>query len=325
MNRLVLVTGASGFVGRPLCETLKSRGYRIRASLRRSSQSGPWHESFLCDLTDEILPESLTKGVDVIFHLAGLAHALAPEPGIERRYVEVNVEGTRRLLRRARRDGVRAFIYFSSIKSVADPGEECVDESWDYPPDDPYGLSKREAERLVLEAGRDHGLHVCCVRPALVYGPEVKGNLRRMIRAVSANRFPPLPEMNNRRSLVHVRDLAEAAILAAERPEAGGKVYIVTDGHTYSTRRLFEEISQALGKRIPGWTVSGGLLKGLARIGDGVGRVLGRRMFFDTEAFTRITGSACYRSDRIVQELGFEPKHNLVDSMPEMVRSIVKS
>lgn len=325
MSSLALVTGAAGFVGRPLCETLRQRGYRVRALLRGEPQTGPWDEVLLCDLPADDLPAPLMKGVDTVFHLAGVAHALKPVPGMEKLYFQVNVEGTRRLVEQACRDGVRALVYVSSVKAMADPGEDCVDESWEAEPHDAYGLSKRRAEALVLEAGRGCGLHVSCLRPALVYGPGVKGNLERMIRAVAGNRFPPLEETNNRRSLVHVRDLAEAAILAAERPEANGQAYIVTDGATYSTRSMYEGMLRALGKKVPDWTFQSRWLRFLARLGDGAGWVMRRRMPFDSEAFAKMSGSACYRSDKIMRELGFRPTRNLMDSIPEMVHSVVRA
>ncbi|WP_295884172.1 NAD-dependent epimerase/dehydratase family protein, partial [uncultured Thiohalocapsa sp.] len=201
-----LVTGAGGFVGTALCRRLRADGHRVRALLRQPAD-GPWDERLTCDLGTDPLPVGLMDGIDGVFHLAGIAHVQDVAGISDAVYKQVNVAGTAALLDAAVTAGVRGFVYFSSIKAAAEPGERCVDETWDAWPADAYGRSKREAEALVLRAGREQGLHVCNLRPCLVYGPGVKGNLARLIEAVDRGRFPPLPELGNRRSMVGLDDL----------------------------------------------------------------------------------------------------------------------
>jgi len=200
---------------------------------------------------------------------------------------------------------------------MGEGGDECQDELAACYPGTPYGRSKLEAERLVLEGG--YVPEPLVLRLSMVYGPTRKGNLPRMIRAVAKGRFPPLPETDNRRSMVHVDDVVQAALLAAENPVAAGKTYIVTDGETYSTRQIYEWICEALGKPVPGWHVPLPVLKALARAGDGVGRLRGRRFIFDSDALEKLVGSACYSSEKIARELSFDPKHHLRASLPEIV------
>jgi len=97
------------------------------------------------------------------------------------------------------------------------------------------------------------------LRLSMVYGPTRKGNLPRMIEAVTKGRFPPLPETGNKRSMVHVDDVVQAAMLAAERPESVGQTYVVTDGPPYSTRQIYECICEALGRDAPKWHVPIGM------------------------------------------------------------------
>jgi len=153
----------------------------------------------------------------------------------------------------------------------------------------------------------------------MVYGPGVKGNLPRMIEAVAGNRFPPLPETGNKRSLVHVDDVVEAAILAAEKPVAAGQIYIVTDGRPCSTRQMYEWICLALDKPVPKWQVPMALLKAMAMTGDILGRVRGRRFIFDTDALHKLIGSAWYSSGKMERELGFVPKYDLQGSLPSII------
>lgn len=315
------MTGAAGFVGRRLCEYLHSQGHEVVALLRRSAAAGSWHRSFCCELGREALPNGLMEGVDGVFHLANLAHA-DPADCEADKYWRVNVAGTEALLTAARQAGVGSFIYFSSVKAVVEPGKRCVDENWDGMPTDPYGRSKREAERRVLSTGAACGMHVCNLRPALVYGPGVKGNLFRMLRTVARRRFPPLPDFGNRRSMVSLDDLITAAWLSATSPKANGRTYIVADGVDYSPRELYEAILRALGMPLPRWRIPGLVLRFAARAGDGVSWMLRRRMPLDSAVLSRLKGSACYRSDLIREELGWKPVKNLYDALPEMVEDI---
>ena len=195
----------------------------------------------------------------------------------------------------------------------------CLDESFDGPPETPYGRSKLEAERVALEIGRRTGIHVTCLRFPLVYGPGNKGNLFRMIAAIDRGVFPPLPEFGNRRSMVHVVDVVQAAVLAAETPAANGQCYIVTDGRLYSTRKLYELICRALGKPIPCWHAPQWTLRGLGKVGDVIGRIRGKRFLFDSDALDKLIGMAWYSSEKIAHQLGYQPSITFPDALPELV------
>jgi nucleoside-diphosphate-sugar epimerase len=166
--------------------------------------------------------------------------------------------------------------------------------------------------------------HPVVIRPSMVYGNTEKGNLPRMIQAIRRGVFPPLPETHNRRSMVHVDDVVQAAILAAEKPEAAGQIYIVTDGQAYSTRQIYDWIRSVLGKSQLNAAIPMGLLTVLAKLGDCIGGVLGRRFPFDKDALDKLTGSAWYSSAKIQRELGFSPQHTLQSSLPDIVRYLNK-
>jgi len=313
--RGALITGASGFIGRALSGRLKEKGRAVHA-LMRTYADGPWDECVVADVAGEI-PVNILHNVDTVFHLAGKAHALSETRQDESEYFYINTEGTRRLLDAAREAGVRRFIFFSSVKAMGEGGDVCLDESAACCPETPYGKSKLEAERLVLEGG--YVPEPVVLRLSMVYGPTRKGNLPRMIEAVARGRFPPLPDIHNHRSMVHVDDVVAAALLAAEKTEATGQTYIVTDDTPYSTRQMYEWICEVLGKQAPSWCVPMGVLKMLARVGDGIGVIRGRRFMFDSDALEKLTGSAWYSSEKIEKELGFLPERNLRDSLPEII------
>lgn len=321
-DRNVLVTGASGFVGRHLAAALQECHANVAVLLRRPEtwrQGGVWRE-LAGDLTR---PESLQGkcgGIDTVFHLAGLAHvegersAQAGDP-----HWRITVEGTRALLAEAVRAGVRRFVFVSTVKAMGEGGDKRLDEASAEAPESAYGRAKLAAERLVSETCDEHGIEWVVLRLPMVYGRDNKGNLPRMVAAVDKGWFPALPEVRNRRSMVHVDDVVQALLLVAAAPEAAGEVYIVTDGQVYSTREILDLIRDALGLPALQWSVPWGLLKLMARLGDIGGRLLRRRMPFDSAVSEKLLGSAWYSSEKIARELGYRPTRMLRDVLPEIV------
>ena len=317
----VLVTGANGFIGSRLVRQLKQQGYQVR-TLSRSLDADS-NDHWLLDLAVDECPAPLFDGIAIVFHLAGKAHALAETTQEAAEYRNINTEGTRKLLAAAQLAGVQSFVYFSSIKAVGDSPEQIIDETFDAPAETPYGQSKYLAEHLVLQGG--YVPHSVVIRPCMVYGNTEKGNLPRMINAIRRGLFPPLPETNNRRSMVHVEDLVRAAILAMEKPEAAGQIYIVSDAQQYSTRQLYDWIRAALGKPPISWQIPFSVIKALAKMGDIMGRMSGRRFPIDSDSLHKLTASAQYSSAKITRELGFHPQHSLQQTLPEIVRFLNRS
>ncbi len=319
--RSALVTGGTGFIGRTLCERLKSRGVQVHAVARRASD-GPWDRMFVADIRKGPLSEIVFKNVDTVFHLAGKVHALADLDSEETEYVSANVDGTRNVLSAAAQAKVSRFVLASSVKAGGEGSDICLDEAMEDHPESSYGRTKLEAERMVFKLARENDIHAVVLRLPLVYGPGHKGNLERMLQAVAARRFPPLPEFDNQRSMVHVKDVARAAILAAESPKANVQSYIVTDCRPYSTREIYSLMSVALGRREPRLSIPKMALHASARIGDVIGRLRGRRFVFDSDALEKLASSAWYSSKKIETELGFRPEYDLEKALPEMIATL---
>lgn len=315
-----LVTGATGFIGRQLCQSLQATGVHVTA-LGRQQQSGPWDRFKTGDIAG-ILPMDLCEQIDVVYHLAGIAHAMKLPKSEQGCYEQVNVHGTRHLLELIQESHVNSLVYFSSIKAMADPGDDCVDETFTARPTDPYGLSKRLAEEAVLEFGQRQGFHVCVLRPCLVYGPLPKGNLLRMLQAIKKGRFPPLGIHQNRRSMVSVYDLIQIAQRVAGDPRAHGQTFIISDGEQYSTSRIYASMFEALDKPLPRWSLPVWPLSLLAAIGDGIGAIIGRPFPFNSETLHRLTGSACYLNRHVCRSLDWQPTQTLETCLADMVRSL---
>ena len=315
----MLVTGGTGFIGRRLVAALRERGARVRVLVRGQGLGAPsplagegWGggavETMVGDLADAASLARACAGIDTVIHAAGFAHAdAAATPDFAARHWTVNAEGTFHLLDAAVAAGVERFVYLSSVKAVGEPGPQCVDEGWDAPPETPYGRAKRAAETRGLAVGLETGLHTVNLRLALVYGPGMQANLARWVEAVRRGGCPPLPETGNRRSLVHVDDVAQAVLLAAAHPAARGQTYLVTDDQPYSGRELYLIIRQALGLSAPRWAVPASVLDGAATLADGALGWTGRRDRPARAALDKLLGWAWYDSTRIERELGYRP------------------
>lgn len=303
-----LVTGATGFIGRRL---LRAGDVALVRALRGLPQER------VGDLLDPVSLERACAGVDTIFHCAGYAHAFASsDPDTHRR---VNFEGTRNLVEAAGRSGARRFVFLSSVKAMAEPGDDCVGEDWPGEPVTPYGRAKRAAELAVLEAGAKYGMHVANLRLAMVYGRGGGGNLDRMARGIRAGWFPPLPETGNRRSLVHVDDVVAAMRLVAESPAANGRTYIVAAARAWSGREIYDALRAVLQKPTLRWQVPAGLLRAGGIAGDALGTLLRRPLPFSSEVVERLLGSACYSPARIERELGWRARVGLEEGLREMI------
>jgi len=317
----VLVTGASGFIGQHLVNRLLRDKLYIRVLIRASSTKHNWNDNVdivkgdICDIKSI---RRSTSGVDTVFHLAGKVHDLDGLIGRDE-HDEVTLKGTQNLIAASRESDVKRVVFLSTLSIYGTSSQVIQDETASSDAVSPYGRAKFQAEQCVLEQGAKFDIHVCCLRPAMVYGPGCKGNLPRMIKMIDRGLFPPLPGLGNRRSMVHVANLVEAAILAATHPTANGQCYIVTDEKAYSTRELYEMICQGLGKRVPMWHVPLGMLKMLGYVGDLVGRVRGKRFLFDSNALEKLIGSAWYNSEKISQELGYLPTITFEKALPELI------
>ena len=317
----VAVTGATGFLGRALVEQLIVGGVAVRA-ITRGGRPSPGAETIQSDIRDADRLAKAFRGVDAVFHLAAHVHDLRSADDSVRQEA-VTLGGTLAVLNAAERAGVGHVVFASSLAVFGPVGNATVNEEHPCRPDTPYGRAKLEAEAALVEFTARTGAFGSCIRPAMMYGPHGPGNLPRLIRALNGHWRPSLPEFGNRRSMIAVSDTAAAMMLAWRAKIRGGRAYIVTDGETYSTRRIADMIQHALGRRASRVTLPRAVFTAAARIGDLAGEVLGRRAPFDSVAFDRITGSACFDASRARRELGFAPTLTLADALPAIVREVV--
>ena len=320
-SRTVLITGANGFVGQLLCAAMLKQGWRIRAALRLPHQMPAGVKPVIIGEIDGKTgwAEAL-RGVDVVIHLAARVHVMkdaAADPLAEFR--KVNLHGTANLAQQAARAGVKRLVYVSSVKvngenTLSPPsansgqakpspqggGERTTFTETDMPaPQDPYAISKWEAEQALHHVARETELEVVIVRPPLVYGPGVKGNFAQMLAAVAKGIPLPLASVRNQRSLIYVGNLVGALIACATHPAAAGQTYLVCDGEDVSTPDLLRRLAAAM-------EVSSRLFPCPPALLRLAGKLAGK-----SEQIERLLGSLQVDSDKMRRDLNWQPPYSL--------------
>jgi len=259
----VLVTGASGFVGRAVAERLALDGYAVRAPIRNPEGVRPIGVE--CVSGVDVGPASdwrrVLDGAEIIVHCAARVHVMREKEGDPRaEFKRINVDGTLNLARQAAEVGVRRFIFLSSIGVNGNETRGRPFSPADEPaPHSAYAESKHQAEISLRNLALQTGLQVIIIRPPLVYGPRAPGNFNRLLRAL--HRGLPMPfgsVVNNRRSLVALDNLVDLIAVATHHPAATNQTILVSDGRDVSTAQLLTELARALGKdvrllKVPVW------------------------------------------------------------------------
>src|SRR6267378_3155227 len=310
-----LFTGADVFIGGVLTRRLEASG----SDVYRLSRKGSGPKTVTNDIGKDPIVGLSEIRPQAVFHLAARVHRMDEGGDAEAEHIRVTVDGTTYLLQAAAEAGVQAFVFFSSVAVMPEGSASPLDESAPPAPTAPYGRAKLRAEELVLGMNGKSGMRTVCLRLPMVYGPGHKGQLPRMIAAIDRGVFPPLPQYPGKRSLVHVEDAAAAAILAAQRPEAAGKVYIVSEPRAYSSREIYEIVLQALGRKAPPWHVPRAVLASMALAGDLGERIVRRRLPLDSAALSKLSVPAIYSGGKIERELGFKTKRSFATAAREVV------
>lgn len=310
----VVVTGANGFIGSHLIDELVDRGHKVRAIVR--SEQAARNVSASAEIFTIDNPHSVdawgtaVAGCDVVLHLIGLAHSAADDVGGDlQKFRDVNVGITDRVVDACLRNGVHRLIYLSSIKAVGEGASEPYTEASECLPENPYGESKREAEMLILERTRDASLEASIVRPPVVYGPGVKGNIVRMMKLVRSRLPLPIRCLKAKRSMVYVGNLTDALCAMVESRSPVEGVYHVSDGEDpLSTRELLVELGRLMGKRVVEVPVPAPLLHAMGRL-VGMGEEAGR-----------LTRALITRGTRLPEELGWTPPHSMQEGLAATVQ-----
>jgi nucleoside-diphosphate-sugar epimerase len=302
----ILITGASGFVGKEVCNTLQRRGTPFSAAVRNNAKGNQFQVG---DLTNATRWTDALSGCDVVMHLAARVHAMKDNVNDPLdAYRAVNVDATINLARQAVENGIKRFIFVSSVKVNGEMTADKPFSAHDRPaPIDPYGQSKLEAECALQTLSRETGLEVVIVRPPLVYGPGVRANFLKLMQMVKLGLPLPFGNIQNRRSMVALDNLIDFLILCADHPDAAGRVFMVSDDNDLSLQDLILLLARFMGKSSIMVPVPVGLMMSCAR------------MFGNAENANRLFGSLQVDITDTKECLGWRPVESVETAMKKTV------
>lgn len=305
MSRKIVITGASGFVGRALAERLQCDGEQV-LGICRGDRDLSFPIVTIPSLEDPWALRKTLNGAEIVVHCAARAHVMqdtAEDPLSVFR--KINRDMTLAVARKSAESGVRRFVFLSSIKvngeSTSGRGPFRPDEQ--ACPEDPYGFSKLEAEQGLIEIASETGMEVVIIRPPLVYGPGVKGNFASMMRLVKKGLPLPLGAVHNKRSLVALDNLVDLIVTCIDHPDGANQVFLAGDGEDLSTTELLRAVAVAMGKPSRLLPLPAGLLMAGAAI-------LGRKAVAQ-----RLLGSLQVDISKAQSSLGWQPPLSVNDGL----------
>lgn len=306
----MLVTGGTGFLGRAIMQSLRDAGHDPRSLQRRPSADDT--SALSGDVRDEAALTRALQGADAVIHAAGLAHVfrgVAQAP-----FADVNERGTDVVARAAVSSGVAHFVLISSVAVYGDgPGR--TDEDAPCRPVGPYAVSKAAAEGRAIAALRGSPVRLTILRVATLYGEGDRGNVQRLLRAISRGRFVWIGRGTNRKTLVHVADAARACVLPLARRGDAVEVYNVA-APPVTMRAVVEGLARALGRAVPSWHLPPALALALARAARPVMPAQGRAL---EQAIVRWLSDDVYPAEKLSRRFDFEPRVALAEGLERQV------
>lgn len=310
---MILVTGATGFVGSSLLSSLRAAGTPARAVMRRAGGAGcDGDVAWIPDLALSVDWRPILSGVHTVVHAAARVHVMresAADPLAEFR--RANVEGTMRLAEQAADAGVRRFVFISSVKvnGESTPLGQPFKADDAPAPEDPYGVSKREAEDRLRTLARESTMDVVIIRPPLIYGPGVKANFRQLTALVQRGVPLPLGAIRNKRSFVALDNLNDLIRTCVGNPAASNQTFLVSDDNDLSTTDLIRRLAKA-------YRVPSRLLPVPAKVLEGGARLLGRPGIAQ-----RLCGSLQVDIEKTKKVLGWAPPVDVDTALRRLAQS----
>jgi nucleoside-diphosphate-sugar epimerase len=305
----ILLTGASGFVGRSLCQAAVNQNINVRAFLRSPQSPIPSAvETVLLESINSPIPPTALTDIDTVIHLAARAHILddqAADPAAE--FFKINTQGTLNIAKAAIEAGIKHFIFISSIGAMTTTSTEILTEKSPCHPDTPYGQSKLAAEQQLIELCQSSAMAYTIIRPTLVYGPGNPGNMARLINLINKKLPIPLGSITNQRSFTYVGNLVDAILTCLTNPAAHNQTFLISDGQDLSTPELIRRLAQASGQTATLLPIPPALLTLL-------GQLTGQ-----SSAIEKLLGSLAVDTTHIQTTLGWQAPYSIEEGIQATV------
>jgi nucleoside-diphosphate-sugar epimerase len=307
-----LITGANGFIGKVLIKRLSQDGHLVSALVRKKIEVPYSNETFLIpSINAKTNWTELLKDRDVVIHLLARVHIMddkASDPLMEFR--NINVDVTIALAKEAARQGIKRFVFLSSVKVN---GESTSDHPFSETnlvhPQDAYAISKWEAEEALRQISKETGMEIVIIRSPLVYGPNVKANFLKMMQYVKQGIPLPLGSIQNKRSLIGIDNLVDFITTTISHPKAANQTFLISDDEDISTTNLLRRIGECMEKPARLIPISPKILSFLFKI-------IGRQDFGD-----RLLGSLEIDITKAKKLLAWSPPLTLNEGLRATVNS----
>lgn len=307
----ILVTGATGFVGRSLVPALVRSGHNVSCAVTRKVDYLNAEQIVINKIEHQMDWSQLVEGVDVVIHLAARVHIMQEKSQSSLdEYYKVNSLATKNLAEQAAAFKVKRFIFLSSIKvngEATDEGHPFTEDSLAQP-EDPYGQSKLNAEQYLQTVSQNSDMQIVILRPPLIYGAGVKANFLKMLKLVDKGLPLPFGKIDNKRSFIYIDNLISAIVTVVDAPEAANQLYLVADDSSLSLTHLLDAIAREMGARVTLWAIPSGLLMFFLKL-------LGLHALS-----IRLLGSLEVSNNKIKSQLGWKPPVSSSEGLARTVK-----
>ncbi len=325
----VLVTGATGAVGPQIVKALLTDGYFVRTFSIDKPQLKEWSgdvEVITGDITDFAAVQTAMQDVDAVIHLAALLHIVNPTPSMQRKYESINVGGTDAVVRAAIQERVKRIVLFSTITVYGVSNRGIITESTPPNPDTFYAQTKLAAENIVMEAKGTDGRQIGTIlRFGAIYGSRIKGNYRRLLKSLAKGYFIPFGSGSNRRTLIYVKDVAQAAIVALKHTNAAGRIFNVSDGEYHTLNHIIETICYALDRKPPRFSLPVGPMRFVVGAVEKISGLFGYSPPITRATIDKYIEDIAVDGSLFQKQLGFVPQYDLLSGWKDAVQEMKRS
>jgi len=318
----ILITGGSGFLGMHLVRFFSQKGFRIRATFNtrkpNDTTTGQVEWAKVDYISSSQAWNNLIKDVDCVIHLIGRAHVFKESGQRDlRKFREINVYPTQALAESCLHSRkIKRFVFISSVSTVCSSSTQPINELSPCRPETGYGMSKLEAENLLKETLQDK-ISWCILRPAMIYGPEDPGNMRRLIELVRMGLPLPLANVHNARSFLYIGNLLEIMAKVLDHDNAKFKTYLVSDDESISTPELIRMIAKMLNKKVLIFPFPVVILRLMGKFGSLLEKKMNISIGINAYSVDRLIGSLVVDNSSIKHDLDLQMPYSFYDGIKQ--------